>query len=62
MPPEQDHALTLAEVEEALARICLDAQAAYTAGNLPRWAKRHAHIDRLLDEWAERAHTPEPAL
>lgn len=51
-PPEQDHALTQAEVEEALVRYCADAQAAYTAGNIPRWEKRHARIDQLLDEWA----------
>lgn len=52
MPPTDDHALTQAEVEEALARYCADAQAAYTAGNLPRWEKRHARIDQLLDEWS----------
>jgi hypothetical protein len=51
MASEQTHALTRSEVEEALARYCAEAKAAFEAGNILRWTRRHEQINAHLAQW-----------
>jgi hypothetical protein len=51
MASTDTHVLTRPEVEEALARYCAEAKAAFDQGNLLRWIRRHEQINAHLAQW-----------
>ena len=51
MAATDTHVPTRDEVEEALARYCADARAAFDEGNVLRWIRRHEQINDLLAVW-----------